>query len=185
MSKKTFEENGSDKDLIAQLNQLPTSIEAPDRWSQIQDAINSQVSEPQISADKKHWQPWIPVALAACVALFVLIFTLKTNDVASATHIENAPQLVKASDDAINSQFRMTLESLQQANSFYYAELGQQMEQQAHSVNPLTLKGLKSLRDAQEQYQNALVLSPNDFDLQLKLVEVYQKERKLLKRLVS
>ena len=86
---------------------------------------------------------------------------------------------------ALDQKLQLTIASIQQANSMYYAELGQIMKNDKGYVDTSVLQSLKDMRKAQQQYELALQRNPDDVKLQKKLIRSYQKETDILQKLTA
>lgn len=184
-----------DKDLLNQLNSLPDEAEAPDRWQAIQQGINNSTEEEQ-PVIKRSKAAWLAVAIAACALLLAILPMFNKIMVNTPTTISSSSHVAQSSKDAesaqpqqktearINPQYQLTINSLQQANAYYYAELGQKVRSSEIQLKTSTWSSLSSLRDAQQEYRHALVKQPNDANLQQRLFWLYEKERALLRQLV-
>lgn len=180
------------KALVERLQQLPDAIEAPDRWSQIKAKLEAEAStESSTNADNDqakqttHRKFWQPMAAAAVLMLAVTLYTISPwqQNQSSSTTIANNSTVSQSSTNHVAS-FGMTLASLELANSQYYAKLGYQLEQSQAGLDPAVRQSLKDLRSAQEQYAAALEQQPKDLKLQQQLIEMYQKERHLLQKII-
>lgn len=164
-----------DNELIEQLQQLPNEVQAPDRWVAIQAAIehNKQqiAKEPKRSVERFNGWKGLSYAVAASFVLFAMGIGFN--------------QYQSANTPVMDSKLQMTLASLQKANSFYYSELGYQLEQANAGFDEGVWQSLKDIRHSQALYTQALYLAPANIDLQKRLIKSYQKERHLLKKLVS
>ncbi len=179
------------KALIERLQQLPDAIEAPDRWSQIKAKLEAEaLTDSSTNADNDqikqttHRKFWQPMAAAAVLALAVTLYTIspwQQNSSESSMLAETTTESKAPS----HSGFDMTVASLQLANSQYYAKLGYQLDQSQAGLDPSVRQSLKDLRNAQEQYAVALEQQPNDLQLQQQLIEMYQKERHLLQKIIA
>ncbi|MCW9028539.1 MAG: hypothetical protein OQJ80_06365 [Kangiella sp.] len=181
------------KALVERLQQLPDAIEAPDRWSQIKAKLEAEATaQSSTTADNEqakqttHRKFWQPMAVAAALVLAVTFYTIspwQQNQSPSTTIVNNSTS-VQSSTNHVAS-FGMTLASLELANSQYYAKLGYQLEQSQAGLDPAVRQSLKDLRNAQQQYAVALEQQPNDLQLQQQLIEMYQKERHLLQKIIA
>ncbi|WP_417446967.1 hypothetical protein [Kangiella sp.] len=177
--------------LIERLQQLPDAIEAPDRWSQIKAKLEAEAATgSDTNADNDqvkqatHRKFWQPMAAAAVLALAVTLYTIspwQQNSTESSMLVETITESATQS----HSSFNMTVASLQLANSQYYAKLGYQLDQSQVGLDPAVRQSLKDLRSAQQQYAGALKQQPNDLQLQQQLIEMYQKERHLLQKIIA
>ncbi|GAA0201020.1 hypothetical protein GCM10009123_05450 [Kangiella japonica] len=170
----------NDNDLLNQLNQLPSEAKAPDRWSQIEQAIESE-RQPQKQAKKKQ-QRWT-YAVAACA---VLVAALSPLYLEQGNNLDDKAVIVKTVKEQTKTpnSYLLTIGSLQQANAYFYARLGYQIKHGEQMVSVETLDSLKSLRQAQQDYRKALVKQPQSEQIQERLFWLYQKERHLLRQLV-
>lgn len=181
------------KVLVERLQQLPDAIEAPDRWNQIkakleadatvQSSTNAENDQIKQTTPRKFWQP---MAAAAVLMLAVTLYTVSPwqQSQSPSTTIANNSTVSQSSTIQVAS-FGMTLASLELANSQYYAKLGYQLEQSQAGLDPAIRQTLKDLRNAQQQYVTALEQQPNDLQLQQQLIEMYQKERHLLQKIIA
>lgn len=177
------------KALVERLQQLPDTIEAPDRWSQIKAKLEAEAAaQSSTNADNDqvkqttHRKFWQPMAAAAVLALAVTLYTISPWQ-------QNSSESLMLAETTTDTQshpgFNMTIASLQLANSQYYAKLGYQLEQSQVGLDPAVRQSLKDLRSAQQQYAVALEQQPNDLQLQQQLIEMYQKERHLLQKIIA
>lgn len=177
------------KALVERLQQLPDAIEAPDRWQQIKASLEPRDTAQSASSDneqqatirpRKFWQP---MAAAAVLVLAVTFYTISPWQQSAI----DSPQVAShgVSSQGHPSSFDMTVASLQLANSQYYAKLGYQLDQSQAGLDPSVRQSLKDLRNAQQQYAVALEQQPNDLQLQRQLIEMYQKERHLLQKIIA
>ncbi|MBD3668296.1 MAG: hypothetical protein HUJ16_10065 [Kangiella sp.] len=177
--------------LLERLQQLPDAIDAPDRWQQIQAKLEQQSTaeletsvkstEQTVQTHRKFWQP---IAAAAALVLAVTFYTI------SPWQNKEAESGALAQTETTNTQtdqtsFKLTVASLELASSQYYAKLGYQLEQSQAGLDPSIRQSLKDLRNAQQQYTAALEKEPNDLYLQQQLIEMYQKERHLLQKIIA
>ncbi len=176
--------------LVERLQQLPDAIDAPDRWQQIQAKLEQQSpAEPETSVKsteqtvQTHRKFWQPMAAAAALVLAVTFYTISPwqQSVIDSRQVASHGE----SSQGHPSSFDMTVASLQLANSQYYAKLGYQLDQSQAGLDPSVRQSLKDLRNAQQQYAVALEQQPNDLQLQQQLIEMYQKERHLLKKIIA
>lgn len=183
----------NDKDLLNQLNGLPDEAEAPDRWQAIQQGIDNTHEQEQPPVIERSKAAWLAVAIAACALLLAILPIVNKPMVNTPNTISSSSQVVQSSDSnqlqqkseaGINPQYQLTINSLQQANAYYYAELGQKVSNSDVQLKTSTWSSLSSLRDAQKEYRHALVQEPNDTKLKKRLFWLYEKERALLRQLV-
>lgn len=181
------------KALVERLQQLPDAIEAPDRWSQIRAKLEAEATaQSSTTADNEqakqttHRKFWQPMAVAAALVLAVTFYTISPwqQNQSSLTTIANNSTVSQSGTNHVAS-FGMTVASLELANSQYYAKLGYQLEQSQAGLDPAVRQSLKDLRNAQQQYVVALEQQPNDLQLQQQLIEMYQKERHLLQKIIA
>lgn len=174
----------NDNDLLKQLDQLPSEAKAPDRWSQIEQAIEleKKTKDGAESVAKKK-QSWWTYSVAACAVLIAALSPIyigqDNNSVESVVVTNTVDQQAQ-----IPNSYLLTIGSLQQANAYYYARLGYQIKQGEQVVSVETLDSLKSLRQAQQDYRKALDKQPQSGRIQERLFWLYQKERQLLRQLV-
>ncbi|RDX38216.1 hypothetical protein DZA50_00740 [Kangiella sp. HD9-110m-PIT-SAG07] len=170
----------NDNDLLKQLQDLPNEAEAPERWGQIQQQIESD-SQPE---EGKRHRYWWTTAIAASALLVTAISSMFLYE----TDVVNTPLIVKTTEEPqqpqVSETYLLTIESLQRANASYYAKLGYMLNDSEQTVAPKTLASLKSLRQAQQQYRLALTEKPQSGRIQERLFWLYQKERQLLRHLV-
>lgn len=174
-----------EQDLLKQLKNLPDGAQAPDRWGNIQQQIESERLDIKTASVKT--KPWWAMAVAASVLLIAVIssqfFTggngLAVNNKAQVSNKVTAEQV-----ETIHPAYRLTINSLQQANAYYYAKLGNKVLAKEVQLSPQTWTSLSSLRQAQQQYRAALVKKPGDSRIQERLFWLYQKERDLLRQIV-
>lgn len=180
------------KELLERLQQLPDAIEAPDRWNQIRAKLeesssvqaevttdNEQQTVVRLATHRKFWQPMAAAAVLMLAVTFYTMFPSHQNSSDSTMITESTKTMGPA------SSFSLTLASLEMASGQYYAKLGYQLEQSQVSLAPAVRESLKDLRDAQQQYAAALEQQPNDLQLQQRLIEMYQKERHLLQKIMA
>ncbi|ACV26015.1 hypothetical protein [Kangiella koreensis] len=175
------------KALVERLQQLPDAIKAPDRWSQIRAKLEAEAIEQSSTnidnhqaKQTTHRKFWQPMAVAAALVLAVTFYTISPWQSSNTLSIEQGAVVTA---DSANS-FNMTIASLELASSQYYAKLGYQLDQSQAGLNPGVRQSLKDLRSAQNQYAMALEQQPNNLKLQQQLIEMYQKERQLLQKII-
>ncbi|WP_018625262.1 hypothetical protein [Kangiella aquimarina] len=178
------------KALVERLQQLPDAIDAPDRWQQIQAKLEqqpttqtelpAQSAEQPVVTHRKFWQPMAAAAVLVLAVTFYTISPWKSQDVENGTLAQT--QTINSQPDL--TSFKLTVASLELASSQYYAKLGYQLEQSQAGLDPSIRQSLKDLRNAQQQYTAALEQQPNDLQLQQQLIEMYQKERQLLQKII-
>lgn len=179
------------KALVERLQQLPDAIEAPDRWQQIQAKLEQQTTaqpespansaEQPIVSHRKFWQPMAAAAVLVVAVTFYTISPWQNEEVGTDALVQSTP----AGSQPDQTSFKMTVASLELASSQYYAKLGYQLEQSQAGLDPSIRQSLKDLRNAQQQYTAALEQQPNDLQLQQQLIEMYQKERHLLQKIIA
>ncbi|GAA4362787.1 hypothetical protein [Kangiella marina] len=182
-----------DDELVKQLQGLPNQAQAPDRWQQIQQAIESDAGAEPLQPEHKNRHTfrirW-GLAVAACALLIAAMspIYLDQEGVIQDSAISNQTVISAATDTTpaktVPSTYQLTIGSLQQANASYYAKLGYMVSENGQLVSPETLASLDSLRDAQQQYRHALAKNPDSGRLQQRLYWLYQKERTILRQLV-
>ncbi|AOE50556.1 hypothetical protein [Kangiella sediminilitoris] len=165
----------NEQDLLKQLNNLPDAANAPDRWSEIRQQIESE------SATSKQ-KPWWSMAIAASLLVAAIVSTLFLPE-GQQTGTDSVVTTDKKSDDH-NQVFALTIQSLQQANATYYAVLGQQIRAEEIWLSEKTRVSLESLRDAQQQYRQVLAQEPDNGKAKQRLFWLYQKERELLRQIL-
>lgn len=180
------------KALVESLQQLPDAIEAPDRWNQINAKLEAEATtQSEKTAENNQAKPimhrkfWQPMAAAAVLVLAVTFYTISPwqQDSTDSTVVVETSSTPATHDEY--SSFDMTVASLQLANSQYYSKLGYQLDQSQAGLDPSVRQSLKDLRNAQQQYAMALEQQPNDLQLQQQLIDMYQKERHLLKKIMA
>lgn len=178
-----------DSDLLKQLNNLPDEAQAPERWQAIQQQIESsnEQEQPRIKRSKV---AWLSVAIAACALLVAILPMVHSPDsviagsqIAQSTE-DGQPEPLHGKDKSLNPQYQLTINSLQQANAYYYAKLGHKVQNNDVQLRASTWSSLSSLRNAQQKYRHALVKEPSDAQLKQRLFWLYEKERALLRQLV-
>ena len=174
-----------DNDLLKQLQNLPSEAQAPDRWAEIQQSIESDALSKNKAGRKPHSR-W-SMAIAACAVFIAALSPWYFEQDKSSVDVVNP--VAKTGEGASEQQevpkaYQLTIESLQQANAAYYAKLGHMVYESDSMVSPKTLASLESLRQAQQQYRHALAEKPQSGRLQQRLFWLYQKERQLLRQLV-
>lgn len=179
------------KALVERLQQLPDAIEAPDRWQQIQAKLEqqpttqtelpAQSTEQSVVPQRKFWQPMVAAAVLVLAVTFYTISPWQNKETGTATLVQT--KTTESQPDL--TSFKMTVASLELASSQYYAKLGYQLEQSQAGLDPSIRQSLKDLRSAQQQYTAALEQQPNDLQLQQQLIEMYQKERHLLQKIIA
>ena len=176
-------------DLLKQLNNLPNEAKAPDRWQDIQRHVEAEQASEQAQERKR--QPWWAVAVAASALLIAVIapkFLGESEHIDSQQLVANNNQQTavenQGQEPAINPAYLLTIDSLQQANAYYYAKLGHQVSADKVQLSPSTWSSLSSLRQSQQQYRAALAQKPQDPQIQERLFWLYQKERDLLRQFV-
>lgn len=178
----------NDNDLLKQLNQLPSEANAPDRWAQIEQVIESDkpakdYSESSAKSSAKKKQPWWAFAAAACAVLIAALSPLYLEQGKKPGDSVVTAKTVEEQTLTPNS-YLLTIGSLQQANAYYYARLGYQIKQGEKVVSVETLDSLKSLRQAQRDFRKALNKQPQSERIQERIFWLYQKERHILRQLV-
>lgn len=179
------------KALVERLQQLPDAIDAPDRWQQIQAKLEqqptiqtelpAQSAEQPVVTHRKFWQPMAAAAVLVLAVTFYTISPWQSQDVENGAIVQT--ETTNSQPD--QTSFKMTVASLELASSQYYAKLGYQLEQSQLGLDPSIRQSLKDLRNAQQQYTAALEQQPNDLQLQQQLIEMYQKERHLLQKIIA
>jgi glucose/arabinose dehydrogenase len=173
-----------EQDLLNQLKNLPNQAQAPDRWQQIQQQIDTEQVETKPKASKS--KPWWTMAVAASALLVAAITPIFMEDEShrvTATQTAETGKTLHEKTET-NQTYKLTIDSLQQANAYYYAKLGNKVSQQKAQLSPKTWSSLSSLRQAQQQYRAALAAKPNNARIQERLFWLYQKERDLLRQFV-
>ncbi|WP_223671285.1 hypothetical protein [Kangiella shandongensis] len=169
----------NEQDILKQLKNLPNEAQAPDRWSEIRQ---------QIEADEKaspKGKPWWVMAVAASILVIVALSPVwlppSSNDLAPQI---TATQSEQNQSEKTDGTFRLTIQSLQQGNAAYYAKLGSQIQAEGARLPRDTWSSLNSLRQAQQEYRQALIQNPDDYKAQKRLFWLYEKERELLRHLI-
>ena len=172
----------NETELLKQLQNLPNEAHAPDRWQAIEQAIHDDTRN--MPQDTK--RPWWLYAVAASVLFIAALSPVFLNQsVPSAINTQPVAQEEAEKDQPRTPEvFVLTIESLQQGNASYYAKLGHMVRDGNHLVSPQTLDSLDSVRQAQQQYREALAQKPESGRIQQRLFWLYQKERQLLRQLV-
>lgn len=173
----------NDDDLLKQLNQLPSEAKAPDRWSQIEQAVQTEKLPEKQKQRSPSWWTFAVAASALLIAALSPLYFNQSNLAEESTSLA-ATDTTENSPAQISDPYLLTIGSLQQANAYYYAKLGYQLKHGDQVVSVQTLDSLKSLRQAQSEYRKALSKKPQSERIQERLFWLYQKERHLLRQLV-
>lgn len=172
----------NEQDLLKQLQNLPNEAQAPDHWQAIEQAI-SEDSKNEPSEEKRSW--WLYAVAASVLFIAALSPILLNLDDPAAINTQLVAQADTENEQPKTPEvFVLTIESLQQGNASYYAKLGHMVRDGSHLVSPQTLDSLDSLRQAQQQYREALSQKPESGRIQQRLFWLYQKERDILRQLV-